>query len=86
MPVQTEVDYKDGSQCEGDDADCGQDVAEMAPVGGHKIEHAAGDEGKRDRIGTGHPLAMLDDLAIARGEESGGGADHPGRGLHRCSG
>jgi len=58
----------------------------MAPVGGHKIEHTAGDEGKSDRIGAGHPLAMLDDLAVSRGEEGGGGADHPRRGLHGGSG
>src|ERR1700733_1176472 len=54
----------------------------MAPVCGHKIEDTAGDEGKRARIGAGHPLAMHGDLAIARGDEGGRGADHPRRGLH----
>ena len=54
----------------------------MAPVAGPEIEHAAGDEGKRDGVGTGHPLAMLDDLAVTRGDEGGGGADDPGGGLH----
>src|ERR1035441_1470036 len=54
----------------------------MAPVAGPEIEHAAGDEGKRDGVGTGHPLAMLGDLAVTRGDEGGGGADDPGGGLH----
>src|ERR1035441_4752594 len=54
----------------------------MAPVAGPEIKHAAGDEGKRDGVGTGHPLAVLDDLAVARGDEGGGGADDPGGGLH----
>ena len=61
-------------------------VAEMAPVSGQEVEHAAGDEGKGDGVGTGHPLAMLDDLAVTRGDEGGGGADHPRRGLHGGSG
>lgn len=54
----------------------------MAPVAGPEIEHAAGDEGKRDGVGTGHPLAMLGDLAVTRGDECGGGADDPCGGLH----
>jgi len=54
----------------------------MAPVAGPEIEHAAGDEGKRDRIGANHPPAMLVDLAVTRGYEGGAGADHPGSGLH----
>ncbi len=58
----------------------------MAPVAGPEIEHAAGNERKRDRIGANHPLAMLDDLAVTRGYEGGGSAGDPGGGLHRCSG
>src|ERR1700733_2738255 len=58
----------------------------MAPICGHKIEDTAGDEGKRDPIGAGHPLAMHGDLAVARGDQGGGGADHPGGGLHGGSG
>src|ERR1700691_4189203 len=58
----------------------------MTPVRGHEVQNAAGDEGKGDGVGTDHPLAMLDDLAVARGEEGGGGADHPRRGLHGGSG
>jgi hypothetical protein len=58
----------------------------MAPVGRHKIEHTARHEGKRDRIGARHPLAMHGDLAVARGNEGGGGADHPRSGLHGGSG
>ena len=56
----------------------------MAPVAGPEIEHAAGDEGKRDCIGANHPLAMLGDLAVTRGDEGGGGADDPGGGLKVC--
>ncbi len=85
MPVETEVDEKQRSQGEGDDADGGEAVAKMAPIAGPEIEHAAGDEGKRDRVGTGHPLPMLDDLAIACSDEGGGGAGDPGCGLHRGS-
>ena len=81
-PVEAEVDDKQGSEREGDDADGGEGVAKMAPVAGPEIEHAAGDEGKRDCIGANHPLAMLGDLAVTRGDEGGGGADDPGGGLH----
>src|ERR1700729_1838310 len=81
-PVEAEVDEKERSQSEGNDADGRERVAKMAPVAGPEIEHAAGDEGKRDGVGTGHPLAMLDDLAVTRGEEGGGGADDPRGGLH----
>lgn len=58
----------------------------MTPVRWHEVQNAARDEGKGDGIGAGHPLAMLDDLAVARGEEGGGGADHPRSGLHGGSG
>ncbi len=54
----------------------------MTPVRRPEVEHAAGDEGKGNRIGARHPLAMLHDLAVACGDEGGGGADHPGGGLH----
>jgi hypothetical protein len=43
-------------------------VARMAPVAGPEIEQAAGDEGKRDGITANHPLAMLSDLAVTRGD------------------
>ena len=58
----------------------------MTPVRGHEVKNAAGDKGKGDGVGAGHPLAMLDDLAVARSEEGGGCADHPRRGLHGGSG
>ena len=54
----------------------------MAPVRGHEVQNPAGDEGKSDGVRSGHPLAMLDDLAVARSEEGGGGADHPSSSLH----
>src|SRR5581483_5705625 len=57
----------------------------MTPVARPQIQHAAGDEGERDRVGTGHPLAMLHDLAIAGGDDGSRGADHPGSRLHRGS-
>ena len=82
MPVEADVDDKQRGKGEGDDADGGEGVAKVAPVAGPEIEHAAGDEGKRDGVGTGHPLTMLDDLAVTRGDEGGGGADDPGGGLH----
>ncbi len=81
-PVEAEVDEKKGSKCEGNYADGGQAVAKVAPVVGPEIEHSAGDEGKGDRIGAGHPLAVLDDLAITRGDEGGSRADDPGGSLH----
>jgi len=81
-PVEAEVDDKQGSEREGDNADSGEGVAKMAPVAGPEIEHAAGDEGKRDGIRANHPLAMLGDLAVTRGDEGGGGADDPCGGLH----
>ena len=58
----------------------------MAPVTRPEVEHAAGDKGKGNCIGARHPLAVLCDLAVARGDEGGGGADHPGGGLHGGSG
>ena len=86
MPVEADVNDQQGRKREGDDSDCGQDVAEMAPVCRHEVQNAAGDEGKGDGVGASHPLAMLDDLAVARGEEGSGGADYPRRGLHGGSG
>ena len=54
----------------------------MAPVKRPQVEHAAGDKGKRNCIGTCHPLAVLLDLAVARGDEGGAGTDDPGGCLH----
>src|SRR5579863_6808017 len=84
-PVEGQVDDKQGSEREGDDDDGGKGVAKMAPIAGPEIKYTAGDEGKRDGVGSSHPLAMLDDLAVTRGYEGGGGADDPGGGLHRGS-
>src|SRR5271165_7086032 len=81
-PIEAEVDGKEGNERKRDDADGGEGVAKMAPVAGPEIEHAAGDEGKRDCIGANHPLAMLVDLTVTRGDQGGGGADDPGGGLH----
>src|ERR1035438_5508865 len=84
-PVEAEVDGKQGNESKRDHADGGEGVAKMAPVAGPEIEQAAGDEGKRDCIGANHPLAMLDDLTITRGDQGGDGADDPRGGLHRGS-
>ena len=81
-PAESEIGDQQGSESEGDNADGGESVAKMAPVARPEIEHAAGDEGKRDCIGANHPLAMLGDLSVARGDEGSGGADDPGGGLH----
>jgi hypothetical protein len=52
-PVEAEVDDKQRGKREGDDADGGgKNVAEMAPVRGPEVEHAAGDEGKGDGVGA----------------------------------
>lgn len=58
----------------------------MAPVTRPEVEYAAGDEGKGNCIGACHPLAVHGDLAVARRDDGGGGADHPGGGLHAGSG
>jgi len=84
-PIEAEIDYQQRGEGEGDDADRRQYVAEMAPVCGYEVQNPAGDESKRDRIRPSHPLAMLDDLTVARGYEGGGSADHPGSSLHRGS-
>jgi len=84
-PVEAEFDDKQGSEREDDEADGGEAVAKMAPVEGPEIQHAAGDEGKRDCIGANHPLAMPGDLAVTRGDQGGGGADDPGGGLYAGS-
>ena len=86
VPVEADVHDKQRGKGEGNDADCGEGVAEVAPVAGPEVKHAAGDEGKCDGVRAGHPLAVLDDLAVARGDEGGGGADHPRRSLHGGSG
>jgi len=82
VPVEAEVDQNDGGQGEGDDANRRQYVAKMAPVGGHKVEYTAGDKGKRDRIGAGHPLAVHGDLSVTRGDHGSGSADDPCSALH----
>jgi hypothetical protein len=46
-PVEAEFDDKQGSERERDEAEGGEGVA-LGPVAGPEIEHAAGDEGKRD--------------------------------------
>ena len=81
-PVEGEVHNKQGSERESDHADSRKSVAKMAPIAGPEIEHTAGDEGKRDGIGANHPLAMLDDLTISRGDQGGSGADDPRGCLH----
>jgi hypothetical protein len=58
----------------------------VAPVTWPEVEHTAGDERKGDGVGTDHPLTMLDDVAVTRGDESGSGADDPGCGLPAGSG
>jgi len=84
-PIEAEVDEKKRRQGKGDDADGREAVAQMAPVPGPEVEHSAGNECKCDGIGASHPLAVLDDVAIARSEEGSRGADDPGGSLHRCS-
>ena len=86
VPVEPEVHDKQRDKSKGDHTDGGERVAEVAPVTRPKVEHSAGDEGERDGVGTGHPLTMLDDLAITRGDEGGGGTDDPGCGLPAGSG
>src|SRR5665213_1120249 len=86
VPAEAKLHDQQRGQCEGDDAHSGEAVAEVAPIAGPEVEHTAGNEGKGDGIGAGHPLAMLDDLAVTRGDEGGGGADDPGGGLHGGSG
>src|ERR1039458_3590666 len=81
-PVKAEVHDKQRGKSKGDYADGGEGIPEVAPVTGPEVQHTAGDEGKGDGVGAGHPLAVLDDLAVARGDEGGGGADDPGGGLH----
>jgi len=54
----------------------------VAPVARPEVQHAAGNEGKGDGIGARHPLAMLDDLAVAGSDERGCGANNPGNRLH----
>ena len=85
-PVEAEIHDQQRGQGEGDHADSGEDIAQVAPVTRPQVEHAAGDEGKGDRVGSGHPLAVDGDLTVARGDESSGGAHHPGGGLHRGTG
>ena len=41
VPIETEIHYKERGEGECDDADRGEDVAEMAPVRGHEIQNAA---------------------------------------------
>ncbi|HTW45030.1 MAG TPA: hypothetical protein VMD58_05750 [Acidobacteriaceae bacterium] len=85
-PVQAEVHNQQRGKREGDDADSGEGVAEVAPVAGPEVEHAAGDEGECYGVGAGHPLAVLDYLPVARGEEGSRRADDPGGSLHGGSG
>jgi hypothetical protein len=81
-PAKAEVHNKERGKSKGDHADSREGISEVAPITGPKVQHAAGDEGKGDAVGAGHPLAVLDDLAVARGDEGGGGADDPGSSLH----
>ena len=40
-PIEAEVDNKQGSQGEGDNANGGKGVTQVAPIAGPKVEHAA---------------------------------------------
>jgi len=86
MPVQAQVHDKQRCKSEGDDTDGGEGVAEVAPVTGPEVEYTAGDKREGDSVGTHHPLTVLDDMAVTRGDEGGGGADNPGCGLSAGSG
>jgi len=83
MPVDADVDDQQRGEGEGDNADRRQDVSEMAPVRWYEVKNATGDEGKSHCVRARHPLAMHDDMPVARSEKGRGGADHPGNGLHR---
>src|SRR5579863_5985318 len=84
-PVKAQFDEKQRSESKGDDTHRREAVAQMTPVPRPQIEHSARDKRKRHRIRTSHPLAMLDELPIARGDECGDGADDPRCRLHRSS-
>lgn len=84
-PVESEVNDQQRGKGESDDADGGESVAEVAPVTRPQVEHPARDKSKRDGVGAGHPLTVHRNLAVACSDESGGGAYHPGGGLHRGS-
>jgi hypothetical protein len=82
VPIETDLDDQQRSECERDDTNSGQDVAEVAPVRRPEVQHSTGDKGKGHCVGAGHPLAVHNDLAIACSDESGRCTDHPGRSLH----
>ena len=82
VPVEAQIHDEQRGEGECDDPDGGERIAEVAPVTGPEVEHAAGDECKGHCVRSGHPMAVLDDLAVARGDQGGGGADDPGGGLH----
>jgi hypothetical protein len=85
VPVEAEVHDKQRGKSEGDDTDSGEGITQVAPITGPEVEHTAGDKSEGDGVGAGHPLTVLEDLPIARGEEGGGRANDPGGGLHRGS-
>src|SRR5665213_911280 len=51
-PTEAKFHDQQRGKGEGDHADGGEGVAKMAPVAGPEVQHAAGDEGKRDGVGT----------------------------------
>ena len=81
VPVEGDVGEDEGAEegVEEDDADEGG-VAHGEP-GWDEVQNAQTDEREGDGVGADHPLPVLGDVAVARGEEGEEGAEHPKAGL-----
>jgi len=60
-PVKGDVGEEDGEERDEDDRQRGVGGSHVE-VGGGEIWDAEGDEGEGHRVGTDHPLAVLDDM------------------------
>ena len=83
--MEREVWNQDGQ--EGDDNDLhGKTGLAMAVPGRDGLQDAGADKGERNCVRADHPLAMLLDMSIARGEVSGNCSDEPSSSLNDVSG
>lgn len=74
--MEGDVGDEDGHEGNEDDGRCEAGTSEVIPRG-DGLEDASTHEGEGDGVGADHPLAVLPNVAIARGEDGGSGGDEP---------
>ncbi len=75
-PIQCEVGNEDSHEGDQDGGDCAAGDIEMIPCR-YRLQDTCADKGEGEGVGADHPLAVLLDVAVARGEEGGSSGKEP---------